>query len=393
MANTVVLKRSAVQGKTPTTSDLALGELALNTYDGNLFFKRNVSSTESVVRVATNTNLLSYTRVTSNTTAVSRQSYIADTSGGTFTITLPLSPATGDWVTIVDGASFQTTALTVARNSSTIAGIADNLSLNIEGISVTLVYDGSTWEVFTQVGAQGGDGTLTASSTTTLTNKTISGSSNTLSNIANASLTNSSVTVNGTSISLGSSGTVTAAAGTLTGTELKSTVVTSSLTSVGTLTNLNVTNPITINSKQAVNGPAFRAYPSTSQTITSGTLQKVNFGGETFDTNNNFASSRFTPTVEGYYQLNSNVRIDGGSGTGECMIVLYKNGNEYGRGWNSQGTVITTDFWSMNVSDIAYANGTTDYFEVYIQQGSGSNRTILGFGNISYFSGCMVRGA
>ena len=247
--------------------------------------------------------------------------------------------------------------------------------------------------MFTQVGAQGGDGTLTASSTTTLTNKTISGSSNTLSNIANASLTNSSVTVNGTSISLGSSGTVTAAAGTLTGTELKSTVVTSSLTSVGTLTNLNVTNPITISSKQAVNGPAFRAYPSTSQTITSGSLQKVNFGGETFDTNNNFASSRFTPTVEGYYQLNSSIRVDGSSSTGECMIVLYKNGSEYARGWNSQGTQIAADFWSMNVSDIAYANGSSDYFEVYIQQGSGSDRTILGYSNISYFSGCMIRGA
>ena len=237
MSNTVVLKRSAVQGKTPTTGDLALGELALNTYDGNLFFKRDVSSTESIVRVATNTNLLSYTRVTANTTAVSRQAYIADTSGGTFTITLPLSPASGDWVTIVDGASFLTTALTVGRNSSTIAEIAENLSLNIEGVSVTFVYDGSTWEVYTQVGANGGDqsGLVTGSSTTTFTNKTISGSSNTLSNIANASLTNSSVTVNGTSISLGSSGTVTAAAGTLTGNTLASGVTASSLTSVGTI--------------------------------------------------------------------------------------------------------------------------------------------------------------
>ena len=182
MANKVVLKRSAVQGKTPTTSDLALGELALNTYDGNLFFKRDVSSTETIVRVATNTNLLTYTRVTSNTTAVSRQSYIADTSGGTFTITLPLSPATGDWVTIVDGASFLTTALTVGRNSSTIADTAENLSLNIEGVSVTLVYDGSTWEVYTQVGANGGDqaGLVTGSSTTTFTNKSISLTNNTI---------------------------------------------------------------------------------------------------------------------------------------------------------------------------------------------------------------------
>lgn len=52
---------------------------------------------------------------------------------------------------------------------------------------------------------------MTASSTDTLTNKTISGSSNTLSNIGNSSLTNSSITINGSSVSLG--GTVTIASG------------------------------------------------------------------------------------------------------------------------------------------------------------------------------------
>ena len=46
----------------------------------------------------------------------------------------------------------------------------------------------------------------------TLTNKTISGASNTLSNIGNASLTNSAITINGSSVSLGSSVTVTATA-------------------------------------------------------------------------------------------------------------------------------------------------------------------------------------
>ena len=37
-ANIVKLKRSAVAGKAPNTADLQLGELALNTYDGRLFF-------------------------------------------------------------------------------------------------------------------------------------------------------------------------------------------------------------------------------------------------------------------------------------------------------------------------------------------------------------------
>ena len=75
------------------------------------------------------------------------------------------------------------------------------------------------------------------------------------------------------------------------------------------------------------------------------------------------------------------------------MIVLYKNGAEFARGWNSQGTQFAANFWSMSVSDVAYANGTTDYFEVYIQQGSGADRTTTAFTNISFFSGCMVRGA
>ena len=52
MANVVKLKRSAVQGKTPETSALELGEVALNTFDGNLFFKKDNGS-ESIVEVLT----------------------------------------------------------------------------------------------------------------------------------------------------------------------------------------------------------------------------------------------------------------------------------------------------------------------------------------------------
>lgn len=49
MANTAKLKQSAVAGKVPTTSQLALGELAVNTTDGKLFLKKSVSGVESVV--------------------------------------------------------------------------------------------------------------------------------------------------------------------------------------------------------------------------------------------------------------------------------------------------------------------------------------------------------
>ncbi len=140
-------------------------------------------------------------------------------------------------------------------------------------------------------------------------------------------------------------------------------------------------------------GPAFSAYPSGAQTITSGSLQKMLFQTEEYDTNNNFASSRFTPTVAGYYQFNATVRIDGATGTGECMIVLYKNNAEYKRGWNSLGVQFASNFWSMSVSAQAYANGSSDYFEIYIQQGNGSSLDTSNFANITYFQGCMIRAA
>lgn len=41
MANTIKIKRSAVSGKVPTTAQLELGELAVNTYDGKLYTKKD----------------------------------------------------------------------------------------------------------------------------------------------------------------------------------------------------------------------------------------------------------------------------------------------------------------------------------------------------------------
>jgi hypothetical protein len=50
-ANVVKFKRSAVAGKIPATTDLQLGELALNTYDGRIYLKKSVASVESIVTI------------------------------------------------------------------------------------------------------------------------------------------------------------------------------------------------------------------------------------------------------------------------------------------------------------------------------------------------------
>jgi hypothetical protein len=267
MSNNVLLKRSSVQGKIPTTASLQLGELALNTYDGNLFFKKSPNGTDSLISVSTNGNLLSYITVTANTTAVARQSYIANTSGGAFTITLPASPNSGDWVVIADGSNFSTTPLTVARNSQTIDGIAQDLNLDIQGVSVTLTFNGTTWLVYTQVGASGGNGSGVVDWSNITNKPTIptvptvlsaftndSGYITASGNAATATKLATARNINGVAFDGSAAITIAAAATTLTGTSLNSTVVSSSLTSVGTLTKLSIaaggisTNGITVGS-------------------------------------------------------------------------------------------------------------------------------------------------
>ena len=52
MAQTVQLKRSALSGKVPDTASLTLGEIAINTYDGKLYFKKS-GSAQSVETILT----------------------------------------------------------------------------------------------------------------------------------------------------------------------------------------------------------------------------------------------------------------------------------------------------------------------------------------------------
>lgn len=55
MAQNIKLKRSAVAGKIPTTSSLEAGELAINTADGKLYFKRDDATVQGIVTTNTQT--------------------------------------------------------------------------------------------------------------------------------------------------------------------------------------------------------------------------------------------------------------------------------------------------------------------------------------------------
>jgi hypothetical protein len=62
MAQSIILKRSALQGKVPTTSSLSLGEIAINTYDGKLYLNRS-GSIQSIQEVVT-TNVVNTGSIT-----------------------------------------------------------------------------------------------------------------------------------------------------------------------------------------------------------------------------------------------------------------------------------------------------------------------------------------
>ena len=138
----------------------------------------------------------------------------------------------------------------------------------------------------------------------------------------------------------------------------------------------------------ATAAPAFSAYATASQTTTSAVITKILFGGESFDTNNNFASSTFTPTVAGYYQINCQLLKDGSCT--RVIVYIYKNGAVY-----QQGTDITASAYIRGTaSTILYMNGTSDYVEIWGYQAGGTGFTYSPSAPVdTWFNGAMIRSA
>jgi hypothetical protein len=85
-----------------------------------------------------------------NASIVSGQQIMADTTAGQFTLILPATPAINSFTIIADATGFwQTNNLTVNRNGQTIEGLAEDLICNVSGKLFTLIFNGTTWRIFT----------------------------------------------------------------------------------------------------------------------------------------------------------------------------------------------------------------------------------------------------
>jgi hypothetical protein len=143
------------------------------------------------------------------------------------------------------------------------------------------------------------------------------------------------------------------------------------------------------------NMPAFSAYANAAQSCSSGIFTKIAFNTKVFDTNNNFdavTNYRFTPTVAGYYQINTGISLVATTAaTSESFIFIYKNGSIYSYG---SGQSFYSTIQNMSVaSNIVFCNGSTDYIEAYVYHNVGSSVNTASGQTVAYISGAMVRAA
>jgi len=194
MAQTIKLKRSAIPSAAPTTSDLALGEVAINTYDGKMYIKKDVGGTESIVEISGGGELSGdylYERTTYTATA-SQTTFAADyyigyvdvwlngiklIPGTDFTATngtsivLASGATSGDsveilaWIssdltTLIKTVGFDTYSYTATSSQTTFTGSDDN--------SATLAYTAGHIQVFMNGILLDGDSEYTASNGTSV---------------------------------------------------------------------------------------------------------------------------------------------------------------------------------------------------------------------------------
>jgi hypothetical protein len=133
--------------------------------------------------------------------------------------------------------------------------------------------------------------------------------------------------------------------------------------------------------------PAFSAYAVAASSLVQNVATKILYDTEEFDTNSNFASSRFTPTVAGYYQVSGGVSY--GVAPAVSQLLIYKNGTAYKRLSNTSPSTVSAIYGT----GLVYCNGSTDYVELYVLQAAATQNSSILTSIETWFNGSMIRSA
>ena len=138
--------------------------------------------------------------------------------------------------------------------------------------------------------------------------------------------------------------------------------------------------------------PAFSAYLSSPQSISSGTSTTIAFDTKSFDTAScyNTSTYRFTPNVAGYYSFSVIVQFASAISSGEYQYELDKNGSRAATLFDYTGSSLA---YGASSSMLVYANGTTDYFTVVVYQSCGSSKNLNSGATGTLFQAFLARSA
>ena len=128
-APTIKIKRSAVSGNAPTTAQLELGELALNTYDGKLFTEINTGS-PSIVEIGSNLSTLSVSGAAAFAGAVDIAGATGISGATTFNNDVTFDGATAGRDVVWDRSENQ---LEFADNAKAVFGSGSDLTIHHSG--------------------------------------------------------------------------------------------------------------------------------------------------------------------------------------------------------------------------------------------------------------------
>jgi hypothetical protein len=144
MAQNIILKRSAVPGRVPDTGSINLGEVAINTFDGKLYFKKS-GSVESVETIITTNSITSGSLFVSDDITIQQDLYVVrdvitdgdiDASGSLSGSGLSIN----DTLNITHN-NFQLSGSAAITGSLTVMGAINATQFNINVISSSIIFE------------------------------------------------------------------------------------------------------------------------------------------------------------------------------------------------------------------------------------------------------------